>query len=175
MGCEGDEPQGGVWPTLKPVAHGECSQPSRGTDASAGPLPELWQRVHSGFRLLPQLSGTFTAGQADRACSDRRDPGPRRSRRGRVRGVVDGRDRAQTRRESGRRELLPELSEPIAGRRAERGRDDAFPANRRRDDSVTGDCAIGATVGVTGLVNQPCGSGPTVYGRFVTFADRRPR
>jgi hypothetical protein len=49
-------------PTLKPVAHGVCSQPSRGTGASAGPVPELWLRSNPALGVLPQLSRAFAAG-----------------------------------------------------------------------------------------------------------------
>ena len=113
MGDAEGEEQSGVRPTLKPVAHGECSQPSRGTDASAGPVPELWLPRHPGFRLLPQLPRTATARQAFRACPDHRDRRSRRARRGHVRRVITGSGCAQAWRDSAEPELISDHGELI--------------------------------------------------------------
>jgi hypothetical protein len=54
-------PAGASGLRLSSLAHAECNQASCGTEASAGPLPELWPCHDAGFRLLLQLPRAPTA------------------------------------------------------------------------------------------------------------------
>jgi hypothetical protein len=110
MGGAGGE-EGDVRPTLKPVAHGECSQPSHGKDASAGPVPELWLRLHPGVGVLPQLPDAVSPRSAHRSRPDRRARGPGRARRRRVRRLVGRKTRPRTDPESGQPEHPSELGD----------------------------------------------------------------
>lgn len=143
MGGAGGEAQGRGRLTLKAVAHGECSQPSHGTEASAGSVPKLWIRGDPRVGVLSQLPRAFARRQADRD-----PPGPRASRspRARCRGlrrVIDRVARAQTDWDRGFRELFAAVGQPrlANGHRA----DGPDSAGR---DAVRGRLALGRRVAI---------------------------
>ena len=100
-------------------------------------MPELWQRLHPGFRLLPQLPDSLTGhGKAARACPDRRARRTCGVRRGRLRRF-DDRTRRASAGESDQPRRFSRRGEFVADGGAERAAHGGGKPLRIRDDTVT--------------------------------------